>query len=79
MEGYCCIFWIKNNYVIDKYCNIVSISNFMSICILRECMVVCIGDLDCMFVGYDEGNCLCYVYNKLFILKLVSFVDILGW
>lgn len=42
-------------------------------------MVVCIGDLDCMFVGYDEGNCLCYVYNKLFILKLVSFVDILGW
>lgn len=51
----------------------------MSICILRECMVVCIGDLDCMFVGYDEGNCLCYVYNKLFILKLVSFVDILGW
>lgn len=36
-------------------------------------MVVCIGDLDCVFVGFDEGNCFCYVYNINFILSVKDF------
>lgn len=78
-DGHCCISWTKNNYVTDKYRNTLSISNSTNSCTLRECMAVCTGDPDCMSVGYYEGNCLCYVYNKLSTSKSVSYVDIPGW
>lgn len=51
----------------------------MSICIFGECMVVCIVDLVCMFVGFDEGNCFCFVYDIFFIFDLIEFIYILGW
>uniref|UniRef100_A0A8W8IN47 IgGFc-binding protein N-terminal domain-containing protein n=1 Tax=Magallana gigas TaxID=29159 RepID=A0A8W8IN47_MAGGI len=42
-------------------------------------MAVCTGDPDCVSVGFDEGNCLCYVYNTNSTSSAKDSIPIQGW
>ena len=78
-EANCCISWTKNNDVTDKYRHTAFIGNSSSTCTLRECMAACSAEVNCRSVGFDEGNCLCYVYDQFSTSKTVGFIQMSGW
>lgn len=78
-NGHCCVSWTKNNELNDLYRKQPTIRNSTSTCTLKECMAVCTGDPDCVSVGFDEGNCLCYVYNTNSTSSAKDSIPIQGW
>ena len=42
-------------------------------------MAVCTAEVKCRSVGFDEGNCLCYVYDQFSTSKTVGFIQMSGW
>ncbi|XP_061194434.1 IgGFc-binding protein-like [Saccostrea echinata] len=42
-------------------------------------MSLCASSLECRSLGFDEGNCLCYVFDEYSTSKTVTYLSIPGW